>query len=158
MGVKCVIKENMLPVYSVYTESMYFEIENETIVKAEPHILGGVPIFEYPANTAGLGAFEIALPLLDAINEVESDRLDDVVQFVNSFLALLGSSIDGETAQLCLGYRQCGHHAQWPGERLPAKQGLVGRTGEESSGDDGQCQCAGLSAVSCWDISEARES
>lgn len=99
MGVKFIIKENMLPVYSVYTESMFFEIENETIIKAEPHVLGGVPLFEYPANLARTGAFEIGLPLLDAINEAESNRMDDLVQFVNSFLALLGGSIDEETAQ-----------------------------------------------------------
>ena len=99
MGVKFILKENMLPVYSVYTENMYFEIENETIIKAEPHVLGGVPLFEYPANLARTGAFEIALPLLDALNEAESNRMDDLVQFVNSFLALLGGSIDEETAQ-----------------------------------------------------------
>jgi SPP1 family phage portal protein len=78
---------------------MYFEIENEAIVKAQPHVLGMVPIFEYPANRARLGAFEVALPLLDALNEVESNRLDDVEQFVNSFLALLGGTIDEETAK-----------------------------------------------------------
>ena len=99
MGVKFIIKENMLPVYSVYTESMFFEIENETIIKAEPHVLGGVPLFEYLANLARTGAFEIVLPLLDAINEAESNRMDDLVQLVNSFLALLGGSIDEETAQ-----------------------------------------------------------
>ena len=99
MGVKFIIRENMLPVYSVYTESMYFEIENETIVKAEPHVLGTVPLFEYPANLARTGAFEVVLPLLDAINEAESNRMDDLVQFVNSFLALLGGSIDEETAK-----------------------------------------------------------
>lgn len=99
MGVKFIIKENMLPVYSVYTESMFFEIENETIIKAESHVLGGIPLFEYPANLARTGAFEIVLPLLDAINKAESNRMDDLVQFVNSFLALLGGSIDEETAQ-----------------------------------------------------------
>ena len=99
MGVKFIIKENILQVYSVYTESMFFEIENETIIKAEPHVLGGVPLFEYPTNLARTGAFEIVLPLLDAINEAESNRMDDLVQFVNSFLALLGGSIDEETAQ-----------------------------------------------------------
>lgn len=99
MGVKFIIKENKEPVYSVYTKDMYFEIAKDKIVKAEPHVLGEVPIFEYPANTARLGSFEIALPLLNAINEVESNRLDDVEQYVNSFLALLGGTIDDETAQ-----------------------------------------------------------
>ena len=99
MGVKYIVKENKQPVYSVYTNDTYYEIESGVITKAQPHLLGGVPIFEYPANAARLGAFEIVLPLLDAINEVESNRLDDVVQFVNSFLALLGGSIDEETAK-----------------------------------------------------------
>ena len=99
MGVKIIQRETGVKVYSVYTRDRYFEIEETKIVKEEPHVLGDIPIIEYPANQARLGAFEIVLPLLDAINEVESNRLDDVVQFVNSFLALLGGSIDEETAK-----------------------------------------------------------
>ena len=99
MGVKVIMKENTIPLYSVYTRDRYFEIENGVITKNEPHALGEVPIFTYPANNAMLGAFEIALPILDAINEVESNRLDDVVQYVNSFLALLGGTIDDDTAK-----------------------------------------------------------
>ena len=99
MGVKTVIKrDGRTKVHSVYTENRYFEIENDRIIRSESHMLGDVPIFEYPANKARLGAFEIVLPLLDAISEVESNRLDDVQQFVNSFLALLGGTIDDETA------------------------------------------------------------
>lgn len=98
MGVKFILRDNKFPVYSVYTKDWYYEIESGIITKSEPHSLEDVPIFEYPANAARLGAFEIALPLLDAINEIESNRLDDVVQFVNSFLALLGGTIDDETA------------------------------------------------------------
>jgi SPP1 family phage portal protein len=99
MGVKYVVKENGGVLYSVYTPDRYFEIEDSVIKKNEPHALGGVPMFEYPANSARLGCFEIVLPLLDAINEIESNRLDDIVQSVNSFLALLGGSIDEETAK-----------------------------------------------------------
>lgn len=105
MGVKYVIRENLLPLYSVYTKNAYYEIESDVIVKEESHILGDIPIFEYPVNEARLGAFEIALPLLDAINEVESNRLDDVVQYVNSFLALLGGSINEETYKLLDDYK-----------------------------------------------------
>lgn len=97
MCVKYVTKENNLPVYSVYTKNMYYEIESGVLTKTEPHVLGALPIIEYPANTARLGAFEIVLPLLDALNEVQSNRLDDIVQYVNSFLALLGGGIDEES-------------------------------------------------------------
>ena len=94
MGVKCIMQENQLPLYSVYTDSMYFEIEDGVLKSSKPHVLGMVPIVEYPASESRLGAFEIVLPLLDALNEVQSNRLDDVVQYVNSFLALLGGQID----------------------------------------------------------------
>ena len=99
MGVKFILKENMQPVYSVYTRDRYYEIENGVVTKEEGHILGEVPIFEYPANKARLGAFEVVITLLDAIDELESNRMDDVQQSVNSFLALLGGTIDEETAK-----------------------------------------------------------
>lgn len=98
MGVKIVVREDNRICYSVYTADRYFEIEEERIVRNEAHVLGDVPIFEYPASQARLGAFELVLSLLDAINEVESNRLDDIEQYVNSFLALLGGTIDDETA------------------------------------------------------------
>ena len=98
MGVKVVVKEDNVSVYSVYTRDAYYEIVNGKIERSEAHVLGDVPIFEYPANKARLGCFEIVLPLLDAINELESNRMDDVVQYVNSFLAILGGTLDEETA------------------------------------------------------------
>lgn len=98
MGVKTIVRDNGQQVHSVYTADRYYEIENGVITRNKAHVLGDIPIFEYPANQARLGAFEPVLPLLDAINEVESNRLDDVQQFVNSFLALLGGTIDDETA------------------------------------------------------------
>lgn len=98
MGVKTISRrDGHTKVHSVYTKDWYFEIENERIIKSEPHVLGMVPIFEYPANRARLGSFEVVLPLLDALNEVESNRLDDVQQFVNSFIALCGGTMDEET-------------------------------------------------------------
>lgn len=96
MGVKYIVLQDNSVVYSVYTDKMYFEIKDDKIVKAQAHSLGCVPIIEYPANTARLGAFEIVLPLLDAINEVGSNRLDGVEQFVQSILLLKGVDIDSD--------------------------------------------------------------
>lgn len=98
MGVKTIVKENGYPVHSVYTKDMYYEIQHGQIIKAEPHVLGDVPIFQYRANQAMLGCFEVALNILDTISEIESNRMDDVQQCVNSFLALMGGTIDDETA------------------------------------------------------------
>lgn len=96
MGVKYIVLQDNSIVYSVYTDKMYFEVKDDKIVKAQAHSLGCVPIIEYPANTARLGAFEIVLPLLDAINDIGSNRLDGVEQFVQSILLLKGVDIDSD--------------------------------------------------------------
>ena len=96
MGVKYIVLQDNSVIYSVYTDKMYFEIKDDKIIKAQPHSLGCVPIIEYPANTSRLGAFEIVLPLLDAINEIGSNRLDGVEQFVQAILLLKGVDIESD--------------------------------------------------------------
>lgn len=85
MGVKYIQRSDGVVVYSIYTKDRYFEVENQSIVREEAQSLG-IPIIEYPANNARLGAFEIVLPLLDAINTVDSNRLDGVEQFVQALM------------------------------------------------------------------------
>lgn len=99
MAVKYSVDDNQITHYSVYTENEYFYIEDTTIKKVEKHILGMIPIFEYPANRARLGAFEIVLPLLDAINSVESNRMDGVEQLVQSFMKFINCDISKEEYQ-----------------------------------------------------------
>ena len=68
------------------TADHYYEIDSSwKILKNEEQIFG-IPIIEYPLNNARLGAFEIVLPLLDAINTVDSNRLDGVEQFIQALL------------------------------------------------------------------------
>lgn len=97
-AVTYVEREDLGRIYSVYTDTQYFETDLLD-TKASPLHLGGNPIVEYRADNAMLGSFEVVLPLLDAINEVESNRLDDIVQFVNSFLAVVGAELDEETVK-----------------------------------------------------------
>ena len=86
LGVKYILREDGTLVYSCYTRDHYYEIENlSTITRSEDQVLG-IPIIEYPANVARLGAFEIVLPLLDAINTTESNRIDGVEQFVQALM------------------------------------------------------------------------
>ena len=85
MGVKYIEREKSTRVFSVYTKDRYFEIEDFEIIKDEEQILG-IPIVEYPLNNSRLGAFEIVLPLLDAINNVDSNRLDGVEQFIQALM------------------------------------------------------------------------
>lgn len=69
-----------------YTDTHYFEVEDDKVKVYKPHVLGCVPIFEYRLNMAMMGSFEPALPLLDAINTVQSNRIDGIEQFVQAFL------------------------------------------------------------------------
>lgn len=96
MGVKYMTREDNVKVYSCYTKDTYFEIHDETLKKVEGHTLGMIPIIEYPANVARQGAFEIVLPLLDAINETASDRIDGVEQFIQALLMFKGVDIESD--------------------------------------------------------------
>ena len=84
-------------VYSLYTDRMFFEVTGIGPVKVKPHALGFVPIIEYPANNARMGAFETVIPILDAINTVTSNRIDGVEQFVQSLMKFINCEIDKET-------------------------------------------------------------
>ncbi len=98
MSVKYVHRKSTdTTIYSVYTDKWYFEIENgDRIVDSAPHILRGNPIIEYPANNARLGAFEIVIPILDCINNVASNRIDAVEQFVQALMVFKGVDINSE--------------------------------------------------------------
>lgn len=107
MGVKYVTHEDGSIIFSIYTDKNYFEILQpgainqsnytpKSITKNEGHIYDDIPIIEYPANSARLGAFEIVLPLLDALNNVSSNRLDGIEQFIQSLLILKGVDIESE--------------------------------------------------------------
>ena len=85
--------------FSIYSDNNFWKIKDGNILQSEEHYLGMIPIFEYPANNARQGAFEIVLPLLDAINNVASNRLDGVEQFVQSFIKFINCDISTEDFQ-----------------------------------------------------------
>lgn len=105
MGVKYVRKDDLTVVYSVWTDTSYFEIEGDgangtgRIVKELPNAVKHIPIVEYVLNNARQGAFEIVLPLLDAINATQSDRMDGVDQFIQSLMVLYNAEIDEDKAK-----------------------------------------------------------
>lgn len=96
MGVKCCREENEVVRYSVYTKDSLYTVEGQTLMQTAPHDLGMVPIFEYPACSARLGAFEPVLPLLDEMNALASNRMDGVEQFVQAFWKFIGCNLEKE--------------------------------------------------------------
>ena len=53
-----------------------------TIVSVENNPLGLIPMVEYQYNSVRQSAFEAAIPIMDAINNAESNRLDGIEQAV----------------------------------------------------------------------------
>ena len=96
LGVKYNTDEYGQKTYSAYTDAYYFTIKDDKVTDLKAHGLGVVPIIEYPANNARLGAFEIVLPLLDAINNIESNRMDGIEQFVQAFVKFINCDITKE--------------------------------------------------------------
>ena len=71
----------------------------QAVYRIDPNPIGEIPIIEYSYNSLDLGAFEAVIPLLDAINEVASNRVDGVEQFIQSLLVIYGADLpEGETA------------------------------------------------------------
>ena len=70
------------------------------VVDVKPNPLGRVPIIEYYYNSVMMSAFEAAIPLIDAVSFLQSDRLDAVDQAVQSLLVFynceLGNNEKGE--------------------------------------------------------------
>lgn len=89
-------QNNPREIACVYTDSEYFEIDMRTrsIMMRKSHAMGCVPIFEYINNEARLGSFEIVETMLDAINALESNRLDATEQAVQAFLMFKNCEID----------------------------------------------------------------
>ncbi len=85
------------PVYNVYTDKMWFKVCGSEVVDKKGHTYGSVPIVEYRLNNARMGVFEPVIPLLDAINTIESDRVDDIEQVVQSLMVFKDCGIDAES-------------------------------------------------------------
>lgn len=103
MGVRYVDGDDPLTgavTFSVYTKDKYFELNGTLsmfdVNTEKPHILGNVPIIEYPLNMARMGSFEVVIPLLDAINQTESDRVNDVEGFVQALMRFHNTDISSE--------------------------------------------------------------
>lgn len=96
-------------VYSCFTKNKFFRIVDSKITNGdglgESHTYGAIPIVEYRLNNARMGVFEPVLPLLDAINAIESNRLDGIEQTVQALMKFVNCAIseDEFKAMLQLG-------------------------------------------------------
>ena len=111
----------------VYTSTDYYEVDRDKVIKHVPHALGQIPIIEYVSNDSRMGAFEVVIPLLNAINTVVSNRVDDIEQYVQSFLVFENCEIDSEQ------YKQLRQDGAIKVKGDPQSPAKVYRVGEELS-------------------------
>ncbi len=83
-GVIIQTDENDNNYYCVYTDSRYFEIRGDEVTE-QVNWLGAIPVIEYLNNNPRIGAFEPVVSIENAINQLASDRVDNIQDFVNAY-------------------------------------------------------------------------
>ena len=114
MGINMVVADEKV-YFDVFTKDTYFKLSG-TIVgrlmvdqkitatavmveETKTNVLGKIPIIEYRYNSVNMGAFEAVVPLLDAMNQVTSDQMDGLDQFIQSLAIAVNCEFDeGTTA------------------------------------------------------------
>lgn len=66
------------------------------LISRAPHILGSVPVVEFPNNAFRLGDFEAAIPIQDAINNMTSDWVYNIQSIATSYLCLFGVDLEDD--------------------------------------------------------------
>lgn len=79
-----------------YTDTHECKIVNSQVVDWKLHAFGGNPIVEFPNNHERLSDIEIVISMLDAINNMQSNRMDGIEQFVQSWIKFVNCDIDKE--------------------------------------------------------------
>lgn len=102
-GVIIQTDENDEQYYVVYTDKMYFKVTKDGI-DSRGHVLGYIPLIEYVNNMARMGAFESVISILNNINNLESNAVDSIQDFVNGFDVFQNCDIaDGDYSDLGIG-------------------------------------------------------
>lgn len=80
-----------------YTKSHECKLKNGKVLDWQLHGFGDIPIVEYPNNHERLSDIELVIDLLDAINNMQSNRMDSIQQFVEYWVKFVNCEIDTET-------------------------------------------------------------
>lgn len=89
--------ENNNTLYFVYTRSEWFILDGKSILQSGLNGNGAIPVIEYPNNARRLSDIEITISITDAINVLQSDRINGVEQFVSAWVKFVNCEIDSET-------------------------------------------------------------
>jgi SPP1 family phage portal protein len=79
-----------------FSDTMSFKVVDSTVVESKLHTYGEIPIVEYPNNHERISDIELVVSILDAVNTMQSNRMDGVEQFIQSFVKFVNCEIDAE--------------------------------------------------------------
>lgn len=79
------------------TPKRVFKIKNGKIESNTYNGHGRILLVEYPNNIRRLSDVEIVITMLDAINKIQSNRIDGIEQFVQAFIKFVNCEIDETT-------------------------------------------------------------
>lgn len=82
-----------------FSETHSFKIVNSNVVESKLHTYAGIPIVEYPNNHERISDIELVITMLDAINNMQSNRMDGIEQFVQSWIKFVNCEVDEKQFQ-----------------------------------------------------------
>lgn len=92
-------KDNVIKM-GAYTKDAYYDLVKDKggfeIASIKPNLIS-IPIVQYRYDDERMGCFERVIPLLDALNEATSDRLNGLAQHVQAILWMNNCEIDGNS-------------------------------------------------------------
>lgn len=80
-----------------FSDTMSFRIVDSKVVEAKLHTYGEIPIVEFPNNHERISDIELVIGMLDAINNMQSNRMDSIQQFVEYWVKFVNCEVDEET-------------------------------------------------------------
>ena len=90
-------REDGKKVYNCFTDKQFFIIQGGKIIKKGINGNGAIPVIEYPNNSRRISDIEITSQITDAINTLQSDRINGIEQFVASWVKFVNCEIDAKT-------------------------------------------------------------
>lgn len=99
-------KGKNLYLITIYGKGKKFEIRSDELgtinneIKEENFIIPYVPMTEYYFFDSRMGLIEIVKDLLDLLNNINSNEMDDIQQFVNNIMVLINQDIKDSDVKL----------------------------------------------------------
>ena len=77
-----------------FSDTASYKIQDGKLIESKLHTYGGIPIVEFPNNHERISDIELVIGMLDAINNMQSNRMDGVEQFVQYWIKFVNCQID----------------------------------------------------------------